>query len=405
MITYPDNSQAQLVDYVSRVIDSETIELQSGKTIKIAYTRSIPGSTEAIKTFLPQGTELKLSSPVADSNSDYRYTVHIKIEDTFIDYQLIALDNGLALLDTRYQTTNNQINPEYAIFLSSEAPFQIGAINNGINKTKFNEIAILRNALQTAIKAVITNSTPEYQKRLDRLARDLYTGENREALLSWHFMNHPSARPTDTNQWIMIGDMYMDHKAQLNYNQMAMSADETVPQSGRAPIPEDDESPPVNARSITTLAGIFLIICLVTALAYTARKYIFNNSRETSKESIQPIERITTKAIHPSFHGIPPAVIYATAAILFTGALNLPLDYYTVIKTIAFAIFTWGGYIAHKRNYEALPWLLGIFAITFNPFFKVYLTRELWMSIDVLAGIFLLINTKAIQAIKATDEE
>jgi len=87
---------------------------------------------------------------------------------------------------------------------------------------------------------------------------------------------------------------------------------------------------------------------------------------------------------------MPKQVIYVTVGILFLGVLSLPYGYYTLLRLVAFGVFAWATFISFENKEKFLPWLFIILAIIFNPIFKVYLPKDVWIIIDIFAGIILL---------------
>lgn len=91
---------------------------------------------------------------------------------------------------------------------------------------------------------------------------------------------------------------------------------------------------------------------------------------------------------------MPKPLIYITAGMLFLGALPLPYGYYMLLRLVACGVFAWAAFITYEKNEEILPWVFGIFAIIFNPIFKIHFPKELWAVIDVCSGVFLLLTSK-----------
>lgn len=75
-----------------------------------------------------------------------------------------------------------------------------------------------------------------------------------------------------------------------------------------------------------------------------------------------------------------------TAVLLIVGALNLPYHYYTLLRVEVFAasLFTLGS--IRKTLSPENTILLLISTILFNPVFKVFLFKGLWMFIDLSAS-------------------
>ena len=91
---------------------------------------------------------------------------------------------------------------------------------------------------------------------------------------------------------------------------------------------------------------------------------------------------------------MPIPVIYITVAMLLIGVAPLPYGYYTLLRIVATIVFAWAAYITFERDNKTLPWIYALIAILFNPIIKIHLPKELWIFIDIGAGVFLL-STKS----------
>ena len=87
---------------------------------------------------------------------------------------------------------------------------------------------------------------------------------------------------------------------------------------------------------------------------------------------------------------MPVTIVFLSAGLLFIGALPLPYEYYLVLRVIAFIVFAWAAIHVSTKNKGRLFWASVIFAVIFNPFMSIHLPKEIWMVIDVFAGIFLI---------------
>ena len=87
---------------------------------------------------------------------------------------------------------------------------------------------------------------------------------------------------------------------------------------------------------------------------------------------------------------MPKQVIYIAAGLLFLGVFSLPYGYYMLLRLITFGVFVWAAFLSFEQNEELLPWVFIIIAIIFNPIFKIYLPKEVWIIIDIVAGVILL---------------
>ncbi|WP_041702899.1 DUF6804 family protein [Pseudogulbenkiania sp. NH8B] len=90
-------------------------------------------------------------------------------------------------------------------------------------------------------------------------------------------------------------------------------------------------------------------------------------------------------------------LIYTTAVMLFLGAAPLPYGYYMLLRLVACGIFAFATFVAFDRKSKALPWVYGLMALVFNPIVKIYFPKEVWMIVDVFAGILLPATAKTIK--------
>ena len=91
---------------------------------------------------------------------------------------------------------------------------------------------------------------------------------------------------------------------------------------------------------------------------------------------------------------MPQAVIYATAAFLFLGALPLPYGFYVLLRLVACVVFAFAAYVSVGRGHKTLPWFLGFLALVFNPIIQVHFSKEVWALVDIGSAIFLLAVSK-----------
>lgn len=79
---------------------------------------------------------------------------------------------------------------------------------------------------------------------------------------------------------------------------------------------------------------------------------------------------------------------YIPAILLFIGVFPLPYDYYMLLRVI---VFISALYIVSHNKDEWLYVFLGI-AILFNPVFPIYLSKPLWIPIDIITGVIYIFN-------------
>ena len=94
---------------------------------------------------------------------------------------------------------------------------------------------------------------------------------------------------------------------------------------------------------------------------------------------------------------MPTFVVYAGVAMLIIAAAPLPYGYYTLLRLVAFGIFSYAALISFDRKYKSLPWAFILLAIVFNPIIKIHFSKELWTVIDIAAGVFLLSTIRFIK--------
>ena len=68
--------------------------------------------------------------------------------------------------------------------------------------------------------------------------------------------------------------------------------------------------------------------------------------------------------------------------------VEMPYSYYEIFRVIAFTSFIYLAYIEKDKAIWPLFWIIS--AILVQPFFKFYITRWLWMFIDLVWACLLL---------------
>lgn len=93
---------------------------------------------------------------------------------------------------------------------------------------------------------------------------------------------------------------------------------------------------------------------------------------------------------------MPKHVVYTLAGMLFIGAAPLPYGYYMFLRLIACGVFAYASFLAYSKNCRALPWVYGLLALLFNPFVKIHLPKEMWVFVDIGAGILVLATARKV---------
>lgn len=100
---------------------------------------------------------------------------------------------------------------------------------------------------------------------------------------------------------------------------------------------------------------------------------------------------------------MPKPIIYITVILLIIATLPLLYGYYTLLRIIVTAVFTWAAYITYERHHKILPWLLMAIAILFNPLIKIYLSKSIWIIVDISVAVILLLLINKIKVLQTGD--
>lgn len=87
---------------------------------------------------------------------------------------------------------------------------------------------------------------------------------------------------------------------------------------------------------------------------------------------------------------------YIPAILLFLAVFSLPYDYYTLLRV---TVFISALYIMGQNKNEWLYIFLGI-AILFNPIIPIYLSKGIWIPIDITVSILYLFNYNRSQGVR-----
>ncbi len=78
------------------------------------------------------------------------------------------------------------------------------------------------------------------------------------------------------------------------------------------------------------------------------------------------------------------------ALFLLWGLVPNPYGYYILLRFVVCGVcsYTAFRYALDRRSGSA--WLFGVLGVVYNPLFPVYLTREIWLIMDLVTAILLL---------------
>lgn len=99
-----------------------------------------------------------------------------------------------------------------------------------------------------------------------------------------------------------------------------------------------------------------------------------------------------------------PHIIPSTIAIIFlVGAVfPWPIGYYTLLRFIVCGAAAYVAYLSYECKTVWAMWTFGIMAVLFNPIMKIYLGRELWLLVDVVAAILFIVGIIKVKTNKTT---
>ena len=81
-----------------------------------------------------------------------------------------------------------------------------------------------------------------------------------------------------------------------------------------------------------------------------------------------------------------------SAFMLFLAIAKLPYGYYTLLRWIVTINALFSVWVAYNSEDTFWVFLMGGIAILFNPIIPVYLTKEIWVIIDVIVAILFLVS-------------
>ncbi|MDP3726185.1 MAG: hypothetical protein Q8R36_03230 [bacterium] len=74
-----------------------------------------------------------------------------------------------------------------------------------------------------------------------------------------------------------------------------------------------------------------------------------------------------------------------------------PYFYFQLLRWIVAGTAIFNGYIAYELKKTSWVWIMGIIALLFNPIFPFYLSKEIWIVIDLIASILMFVSVKKIK--------
>jgi len=81
-----------------------------------------------------------------------------------------------------------------------------------------------------------------------------------------------------------------------------------------------------------------------------------------------------------------------TAGLLFLAIFQLPYGYYQFLRLFVTIVSGISAFAAYKNNNQELAIIFALVLILFNPLIPIYLSKGIWIPIDIIIGIFYGIN-------------
>mgnify|MGYP001081088482 CR=1 FL=1 len=77
-----------------------------------------------------------------------------------------------------------------------------------------------------------------------------------------------------------------------------------------------------------------------------------------------------------------------TAGLLIFAIFPLPYGYYQFLRLFVAIASGISAFVAYEDKNQGLAIIFAIVLILFNPLIPIYLSKEIWIPIDIIVGIF-----------------
>ncbi len=104
---------------------------------------------------------------------------------------------------------------------------------------------------------------------------------------------------------------------------------------------------------------------------------------------------------------MPLRLFFVPAAMLCFAALPLPYGYYTLLRLVVTTAACLAAFHFYNEK-GSIDWKVvafGLLALLFNPLLPVFLTRSLWLGIDVVAALMFCFVALRRQQPRAADQD
>jgi len=80
-------------------------------------------------------------------------------------------------------------------------------------------------------------------------------------------------------------------------------------------------------------------------------------------------------------------ILYIPAILLFLAFLELPYGYYTLLRLVVTGVSLYAAFGLLEKG-SVNFWVMLAIAVLFNPLIPVHLSKEIWVPIDIIVGIY-----------------
>lgn len=88
--------------------------------------------------------------------------------------------------------------------------------------------------------------------------------------------------------------------------------------------------------------------------------------------------------------------------LLLVAIPKLPYGYYTFLRFAIAGISVYMVYLSAKNHLSHWAWIFGAIAVLFNPIIPIYLSKEIWVPIDIIVAVIYVISIFTIR-VDSTD--
>lgn len=80
-------------------------------------------------------------------------------------------------------------------------------------------------------------------------------------------------------------------------------------------------------------------------------------------------------------------ISWGVAVLLIIAALPMPYGFYMLVRLVATVYFAFAAFVFFKSGWKIAPWICIFGALLFQPLAKVPFDKEIWVVLDIIAGI------------------